>query len=85
MLRSGTFSFKGVGTQMTNVSRSPMATGSSVKDSRPLAIAFSSRRSSTSSTGLCPWRSPATRLRSGSYPITRCPASAAAHANGSPT
>ena len=36
------------------------------EDSRPLAVTFSSQRSSTSSTGLRPWRRPATRTRSGS-------------------
>ena len=57
MVRSGVLSFSGVGTQMTNVSLPVMSRASSVKEIRPLASTFSSRRSSTSSTGLRPSRS----------------------------
>ena len=64
MVRSGLFSFSGVGTQMTNVSLPSTSAGSSVKDSRPVAVTFSSQRSSTSSTGLRLWLRPATRARS---------------------
>ena len=84
IVRSGTFSFSGVGTQMTNVSLPSISAGR--RRRQPSARQrLLEMRSSTSSTGLRPWRRPATRSRSGSYPITRWPASAAAHANGSPT
>ena len=84
MVRSGVLSFSGVGTQMTNVSLPSMSRASSVKEIRPLASTFSSMRSSTSSTGLRPSRSRSMRAVSGSNPMTRCPAPAAAQATGSP-
>ena len=65
-LGSGVFSFNGVGTHTTKVSLPARSPGSSVNESRPLAIAFSSSRSSTSSTGLRPCLSRAMRRESGS-------------------
>ena len=66
MVRSGVLSFSGVGTQMTNVSLPCTSATRSVKVSRPLASIFSSIRSSTSSTGLLPESSCATRALFGS-------------------